>query len=187
MVWFHPGAQSTCYCGALSLLSYVIAFSYHLWLSQAKLHLSSFSLSLLSPSKGLALREVEIELAVEAQKAGGVLLLREPVHVDNVLLPRVPVGGVGEADLVVEVVDKAEGLQVAVELVHLGQGHLGQGLDQVAHGNVIGESHPIPDLGEPALACQPPHLLRQRLAQAESGTTSGKPEGDSLLQKKKGF
>ena len=123
---------------------------------------------------------------MEAQKAGGIFLLRESVHVDNVFLPRVTVGGVGEADLVVQVVDKAERLEVAVELVHLGQGHLGQGLDQVAHGDVVGESHPIPDLGEPALARQPPHLLRQRLAQAEASTTSGKPEGDSLLQKNKG-
>lgn len=123
---------------------------------------------------------------MKAQKAGRIFLLRESVHVDNVFLPRLPVGGVGEADLVVEVVDKAEGLQVAVELVHLGQGHLGQGLDHVAHGDVVGESHPVPDLGEPALGGQQlPHLLRQRLAQAEAGTSSGKPEGDSLLQRKR--
>ena len=124
---------------------------------------------------------------MEAQKAGGIFLLRESVHVDNVFLPRVTVGGVGEADLVVQVVDKAERLEVAVELVHLGQGHLGQGLDQVAHGDVVGESHPISDLGELALVGQqPPHLLRQRLAQTETSTTRGKPEGDSLLQKNKG-
>ena len=57
VVWFHPGAQSTCYRGALSLLSYVIAFSYHFWLSQAKLHLSSFYFSL----SAISFEEIDTE------------------------------------------------------------------------------------------------------------------------------
>ena len=145
---------------------------------------SPLSFSLLSPPKGLTLREMEVQLAMEAEEARWIFLLGETVNADNVLLPGVAVGGVGEADLVVEVVDQSQRLQVAVELIHLGQRYLGQGLDHIAHGDVVREAHPIPHLREPALACQHPHLLRQRLAQAEAGTTGGKPEGDPLLQER---
>ena len=86
---------------------------------------SPLSFSLLSPPKGLTLREMEVQLAMEAEEARWIFLLREAINADNVLLPGVAVGGVGEADLVVEVVDQSQRLQVAVELIHLGQRYLG--------------------------------------------------------------
>ena len=86
---------------------------------------SPLSFSLLSPPKGLTLREMEVQLAMEAEEARWIFLLGKAVNADNVLLPGVAVGGVGEADLVVEVVDQSQRLQVAVELIHLGQRYLG--------------------------------------------------------------
>ena len=86
---------------------------------------SPLSFSLLSLPKGLTLREMEVQLAMEAEEARWIFLLGEAVNADNVLLPGVAVGGVGEADLVVEVVDQSQRLQVAVELIHLGQRYLG--------------------------------------------------------------
>ena len=86
---------------------------------------SPLSFSLLSLPKGLTLREMEVQLAMEAEEARWIFLLGKAVNADNVLLPGVAVGGVGEADLVVEVVDQSQRLQVAVELLHLGQRYLG--------------------------------------------------------------
>ena len=86
---------------------------------------SPLSFSLLSLPKGLTLREMEVQLAMEAEEARWIFLLGEAVNADNVLFPSVAVGGVGEADLVVEVVDQSQRLQVAVELIHLGQRYLG--------------------------------------------------------------
>ena len=157
---------------------------YHFWfLSQAQASTSSSLLS--APKRGLlTLREVRVEMAVETQEPCGVLRLREPLHGDDVLLPCVSVRGVREADLVVQVADKPERFQVAVELLHLGERHLGQGLHHVAHRDIVRQAHPVANLDEPALAGQRPHLLTQRLAEAEASTTGGKPEGDPLLQEK---
>ena len=71
---------------------------------------SPLSFSLLSLPKGLTLREMEVQLAMEAEEARWIFLLGEAVNADNVLLPGVAVGGVGEADLVVEVVDQSQRL-----------------------------------------------------------------------------
>ena len=60
---------------------------------------SPLSFSLLSPPKGLTLREMEVQLAMEAEEARWIFLLGEAVNADNVLLPGVAVGGVGETDL----------------------------------------------------------------------------------------
>ena len=69
---------------------------------------SPLSFSLLSLPKGLTLREMEVQLAMEAEEARWIFLLGEAVNADDVLLPGVAVGGVGEADLVVEVVDQSQ-------------------------------------------------------------------------------
>ena len=124
---------------------------------------------------------MRVEVAVEAEEPSGVLLLRKAGHTDNVPVTSVSVGGVGEADLIVQITDKAQGLQVAVELLHPGHGHLGQGLHHVAHGHVVRKTHLVPELSELAATGQPTHPLRERAAEAEARTTSSKPEGDPLL------
>ena len=124
---------------------------------------------------------MRVEVAVKAPEPCGVLVLRKARHIDNVPVTSVSVGGVGEADLVVQITYKAQGLEVAVELLHFGHGHLGQGLHHIPHGHIVWQPHLVTELSELAATSQPTHLLRKCTTEAEARAASGKPEGDPLL------
>ena len=124
--------------------------------------------------------EVGEEVAVDAPEPGGVLGLGEALHVHHVHL--VTVAGVGEANLVLEVLDESQRLQVRVELLHGGHGDLGQVLHHVAHRDVVGEPHLVRDGGELPPSGGGPHPLGQVSGEAETRAACCEPETDLVLK-----
>ncbi len=99
--------------------------------------LSLFRLVLLCLAAPARLRK---ERTVDAEKARWVQFKRPSIlHFDQI--PFRAALGVAEGDLGGKVGDQMEGLQVAVKLLQAGHRHPGQLFDDVAHGDVIGQSH----------------------------------------------
>ena len=124
--------------------------------------------------------EVGEQVAVDAPEPGGVFSLGEALHLHHVHL--VAVAGVGEADLLLEVLDKSQRLQVRVELLDGGHGYFGEVLHHVAHRDVVGEPHLVRDGGELAPGRGQPHPLGQVAGQAETRAAGRKPETDLVLK-----
>ena len=124
--------------------------------------------------------EVREKVAVNTPEPGGVLRVRESLHLHHVHL--VAVARVGEADLLVQVLDESQRLEMRVELLDSGHGDLGEVLHDVAHGHVVREPHVVRHPGEAAPGRRPPHPLRQVSRQTEPGPASREPETDLALK-----
>ena len=107
-------------------------------------------------------RDLTEEVAVETLKPSGVLRLREAANLHHVHLAAV--AGVGEGNLFVQIRNKSQRLQVAVELLDFRHGDSGQQLHHVSHSNVVRKSHLVGHVGELSISCMRSHPLRETSA-----------------------